>query len=45
MDYSNSTKVFIGRFQEKTSKAGNQYLTLSISPEDFEKLDKAKGKD
>lgn len=43
--YENSNKIFIGRFQEKTSKAGNQYLTFSISPEDFEKLDKAKGKD
>jgi len=43
--YENSTKIFIGRFANKVSKAWNEYMTFSLSPEDFEKLDKAKGKD
>lgn len=43
--YENSTKVFVGRFANKVSKAWNEYMTFSLSPEDFEKLDKAKGKD
>lgn len=37
-----SNKIFIGRFQNKVSKAGNDYMTFSLSPEDFEKLNEAK---
>lgn len=40
-----SNKIFIGRFQNKVSKAGNDYMTFSLSPEDFEKLNQAKWKD
>lgn len=43
--YENSTKIFIGRFANKVSKAWNDYMVFSLSPEDFEKLDKAKLKD
>lgn len=40
--YENSNKIFIGRFANKVSKAGNEYMTFSLSPEDLEKLTKAK---
>lgn len=40
--YENSNKVFVGRFENKVSKAGNWYMTFTLSPEDFEKLEKAK---
>lgn len=43
--YENSNKIFVGRFQNKVSKAGNDYMVYSLSPEDFEKLNKAKWKD
>lgn len=40
--YENSSKVFVGRFENKTSKAGNEYMVFTLSPEDFEKISKAK---
>lgn len=42
MDYTNSNKIFIGRFENKVSKAGKEYMQFTLSPEDFEKLEKAK---
>lgn len=42
MTYENSNKIFIGRFANKVSKAWNEYMTFTLSPEDFEKLSKAK---
>lgn len=40
--YENSNKIFIWRFENKVSKAWKEYMQFSLSPEDFEKLDKAK---
>jgi len=40
-----NNKIFVGRFQNKVSKAWNEYMVFTLAPDDFEKLNKAKGKD
>lgn len=39
-----NNKIFVGRFQNKVSKAWNSYMVFTLAPEDFEKLEKAKDK-
>lgn len=41
--YENSNKIFIGRFESKVAKTSwKEYMQFTLSPEDFEKLEKAK---
>jgi hypothetical protein len=42
MDYSKSNKIFVGRFESKTSKAGKEYMQFSLSPSDIENIEKYK---
>lgn len=40
--YENSNKIFIGRFENKVSKAGKEYMQFSLSPEDIANIEKHK---
>lgn len=40
--YEQSNKIFIGRFENKVSKAWKDYMVFTLSPEDLEKIEKAK---
>ena len=40
--YENSNKVFIGRFENKVSKAWKEYMQFSLSPDDIANIEKYK---
>lgn len=37
-DYSNSNKIFIWRFQNKVSKAGNEYMLFTLNKDDIDNI-------
>lgn len=40
MDYSNSKKIFVWRFQNKVSKAGKEYMLFTLNKDDIENITK-----
>ncbi len=40
--YENSNKIFIGRFENKVSKAWKEYMQFSLSPDDIANIEKYK---
>mgnify|MGYP003455124371 CR=1 FL=1 len=38
--YENSNRIFLWRFKTAVSKAGNEYMTMSLSLEDIENIKK-----
>lgn len=40
--YENSNKIFVGRFENKTSKAWKEYMQFSLSPDDIANIEKHK---